>query len=242
MISSASFAHGAGPGVIAPDGCAVDLYAQLPAGREPALIHAAVPGGASILDLGCGAGRIAHPLVDLGHRVVAVDESADMLARVRVAQTRHARIESLDLHEHFDVVLLASHLVNVPDDHVLLSFLTTCARHVNSDGCVLIERHPVSWFDDVVPYEKQVDDVTYLLYDVARPGPDIISATVEYRISECRWTHSFTTRRLDDARLATALAAVGLEVDAVLTDDGSWLRLKPAAELLSVNEPFGPGR
>jgi SAM-dependent methyltransferase len=234
MVSSASFARGAGPGVIAPDGCAVDVYAQLSAGREPALIHAAVPGGASILEVGCGAGsRIRFSILGTGWSPST--KSADMLARVRVARTVHARIESLHLHEHLDVVLLATHLVNVPDDHLLLSFLMTCARHVNSDGCVLIERHPAHWFDDAMPYERRVDDVTYLLYDIARPAPDLMSATVEYRIGDRRWTHSFTTRRLDDARLATALAAVGLELDAVLTDDGSWLRLRLTGELPSAS-------
>ena len=33
--------HGTGPGVITPDGCAVELYARLPAWREPGVVHAA---------------------------------------------------------------------------------------------------------------------------------------------------------------------------------------------------------
>jgi hypothetical protein len=47
---------GAGPGVIAPDGCAVELYALLPSMGEPEIVHAAIPAGASILELGAGAG------------------------------------------------------------------------------------------------------------------------------------------------------------------------------------------
>jgi len=54
---------------------------------EPEIVHAAVPPGASILELGAGAGRVTHPLVALGHPVVAVDESAEMLARIRGAET-----------------------------------------------------------------------------------------------------------------------------------------------------------
>jgi SAM-dependent methyltransferase len=191
------------------------------------VIDAAVPSGSSILELGCGAGRVTHPLVAMGHRVVAVDESADMLAHVRGARPVQATIESLDLDDRFDAVVLGSTLINVPDDDLLAAFLTTCARHVSADGCVLLERHPVGWFDEVAPAQRQVGDVTYLLYDVTHHGSDLVSATVEYRIDGRTWTHEFVTRRLDDARLARTLADAGLRLDAVLTDDGSWLRALP---------------
>ena len=52
---------------------------------------------------------MTHPLVALGHPVVAVDESPEMLARVRGAETVRARIQDLDLGRTFDAVL-ASHL------------------------------------------------------------------------------------------------------------------------------------
>jgi SAM-dependent methyltransferase len=68
-----------------------------------------------VLDLGCGIGRIAEPLTALGHRVVGVDESADMLAHLRRAEPVLSRIDSLDLDERFGGVLLASTLVNTYD-------------------------------------------------------------------------------------------------------------------------------
>lgn len=52
---------GTGPGVITPDGCAVDFYALLPPMGEPEIIAAAAPPGASILELGCGTGRLLGP-------------------------------------------------------------------------------------------------------------------------------------------------------------------------------------
>lgn len=97
--------QGAGPGAITPDGCAVDLYSRLSVGNEPEVIAAAVPAGASLLELGCGAGRVTHPLLERGFAVTAVDESAQMLARVRGARTVQSPIESLDLGETFDVVM-----------------------------------------------------------------------------------------------------------------------------------------
>lgn len=86
-----------GPGAITPDGCAVDLYALLPPGREPEIIHIAAGSAvASILELGSGTGRVTDALVKIGHPVVAVDESPEMLAHVRSAETsgRASRILS----------------------------------------------------------------------------------------------------------------------------------------------------
>jgi 2-polyprenyl-3-methyl-5-hydroxy-6-metoxy-1,4-benzoquinol methylase len=72
---------GTGPGAITNDGCAVDFYALLPAFGEPEIVHGAVPAGATILELGCGTGRILRPLAALGHPVTGVDDSQDMLDR-----------------------------------------------------------------------------------------------------------------------------------------------------------------
>ena len=106
---------GAGPGAITPDGCAVEVYSRLPDLGEAAIVHEATTPGGTILELGSGAGRVTHALLALGHQVVAVDESPDMLSRVRGAETVPARIDGLSLHRTFDAVLLASHLVNAPD-------------------------------------------------------------------------------------------------------------------------------
>ena len=93
---------------IAPDGSPVEVYLRLPPGDEPDIIHAAVPEGAAILELGCGAGRLTRTLVALGHPVVAVDESPEMLSHIRGAEAVLADIETLELKRQFAVVLLAS--------------------------------------------------------------------------------------------------------------------------------------
>jgi SAM-dependent methyltransferase len=216
----------------------VDLYAMVPARDEPAIIDAAAPANASILELGCGAGRVTPRLVALGHVVVGVDESPDMLAHVRGARTVLASIEGLELGELFDVVVLASHLVNVPEDDLLAAFLATCARQVRETGCVVIQRHPVSWFDTVrpsrrtVPASDGVEAITYVLDGISRPAPDLMAATAEYLVGERHWTQTFVARRLDDERLRLALAAVGLRLDdAYLTDDGGWVMAAPVASM-----------
>jgi SAM-dependent methyltransferase len=219
----------------------VELYELLPPGEEPAIVHAAVPPGASILELGAGAGRVTHPLLRLGHPVAAVDESPEMLARIHGAETVSAKIQSLDLGRRFDVVLLASHLVNVPDDALRLRFLRACRRHVLTGGCVLLQRHQPAWFEEAEEGERTVGAVTVGLHDLRRPAPGLLSATVEYRAGGRTWRQWFTARRLDDAALAAALAEAGLAVDAYLTDDRTWVRAVPAAEA-GASVAAAPGR
>jgi SAM-dependent methyltransferase len=74
---------GSGPGDITPDGCAVDLYRRLPVDNEPDVVVAAAPPPATLLELGCGVGRVTRPLVALGYEVTAVDESPADPARRR---------------------------------------------------------------------------------------------------------------------------------------------------------------
>lgn len=219
--------RGSGPGDITPDGCAVELYSLLPTGEAPALIHGAVPAGASVLDLGAGVGRIADPLVELGHPVVAVDESPQMLARVRRAETVCGRIEELQLDQTFDVVLLASHLVNVPDDASRARLLTTCARHVRPGGVVLVERITRAWVDAATDRAGDLGDVRSELTVLGRPEAGVLTARVAYQLGDRRWTQTFTNRGLDDDELADQLARAGLRLDRVLTDDAKWVVARP---------------
>ncbi len=212
--------------MITPDGCSVEFYARMTAMGEPAIVHDAIRPGARILELGCGAGRVTHPLVALGHPVAAVDESAEMLAYVRGAETICARIEDLALGRRFDAVLLASHLINAdPPDRT--AFLAACARHVADDGCVIIEQHPPQWFSAVADAESTRDGIIFRLRDVSLPAPNLVSATVEYVDGDQRWTQTFSATRLEENELADVLADAGLRLDRYLTGDHGWLRAVP---------------
>ncbi|MDG9715247.1 class I SAM-dependent methyltransferase [Streptomyces sp. DH24] len=219
--------EGTGPGAITPDGCAVELYSRLPVGNEPDVITAAVPAGAHILELGCGVGRVTHPLLERGFTVTAVDESAEMLERVRAARTICGPIEKLDLGERFDVVMLASFLVHAGDTEVRRGLLRTCVRHVAEDGCVLIQREGED-FHARVPRER-VDPAGFTVRIVsAEPvGDGVDSVHVEYEFPDAVWTQTFLSRPLTKERFEEALGEAGLRVDRYLTEDGTWVRAVP---------------
>jgi SAM-dependent methyltransferase len=218
---------GTGPGALTPDGCSVEFYAMMPDFGEPQIIHDAVSPGASILELGCGAGRITHRLIELGHLVVGVDESPEMLAHVTDAETVCSPIEDLALGRRFDVVLLPSHLINSPETPVRAALLATCRRHVSDGGCVIIQQHPPEWFATAHESERVVAGVTLRMRDVSRPAPDLVSGTVEYVADDRRWTQTFTAMQLSEPLLAANLAAADLRLDRYLTPNQAWLRALP---------------
>ncbi|MFF0104306.1 class I SAM-dependent methyltransferase [Streptomyces hirsutus] len=216
--------EGTGPGAITPDGCAVELYSRLPVGDEPDIIAAAVPKGASVLELGSGVGRMTHALLERGFGVTAVDESAEMLERVRGARTICGPIERLRLDETFDVVLLASFLVHAGDAEVRRGLLRACVRHLAQGGCVLIQREGEDYHTNV-PRER-VDPAGFTVRIVsAEPVGDGVDAVrAEYVFPDAVWTQTFRSRPLTKEQFEEALEEEGLRVDRYLTEDGMWVR------------------
>lgn len=218
-------AGGAGKaaGACAPDGSPVELYARLAAGDEPGIIHHAVAPGARLLELGCGAGRIAHALMELGHPVVAVDNSPEMLEHVHGAERVLADIRELDLGRTFAGVVLASNLVNCVDAATRAAMLACCRRHVAPDGCVLVQRLAP---DGVLTIEEGAwmrGAWRFHLTSLVRRG-NVFAATMMYELGERRWLHSFEAEMLRDEETDAALAAAGLRRAAFLDDKRAWVK------------------
>lgn len=201
---------------VAPDGSPVELYALLPDRGEGDLVARAVKQGGSILELGCGTGRITRQLVARGYRVTAVDESADMLALVRGAETVHARIESLALGRRFDAALLASNLVSAPPPQ-RLAFLETCRDHSN---VVVIEALPLGW----TPNEtvSTLGEVSTRLV-VERVENGTVHGVVDYEAGDKSWRHEFAMHGFaDEHELGAALGEAGLRLDHWLDRARGW--------------------
>lgn len=215
-------------GPMAPDGSPVELFQRLPAGSAPQLIHDAIPDGANILELGAGAGRITRPLIGLGHEVVAVDESPDMLAYIHGAETVQCRIEELALDRRFDVVLLMSHLIENPDRELCQQFLKTCRAHVADSGSVLLQRDPPDRNYHAEPLRRTMPDgSTISMRDLDQSSSGVVSFTLDYQIDGSTWTQAVVTRRISDKSLDDMLAAADLEIDSYLTPSRTWIRARP---------------
>lgn len=219
---------GTGPGEITRDGCAVELYARLSGNGETDIIVSAVPPGATVLELGAGAGRMTRPLVAAGLRVTAVDESEAMLAHIGdTAPTVHAAIEELDLGRRFDAVTLTSFLVNTADDAHRARLLRACARHTAPGGCVVIQREREGLHDDLSPGDSWTrGDVTITVVSMEPLGDGVSRNCIAYDRGDGRWTQTFFSQHLPEPRFEAALAGAGLVVDAYLTDDRTWVRAR----------------
>lgn len=219
---------GTGPGEITPDGCAVELYRRLAVNDEPDVIAAAVPAGSSILELGSGAGRVTHPLIERGFDVTAVDESARMLEQVRGARTVCGPIESLDLgDETFDVVMLASFLVHAGDRRVREGLLRTCRRYVRDGGVVLIRREAEDSRAGLPRERVHPAGYTVGIVSAEPVGDGVDSVLCGYEFPDARWTQTFLSRPLSKERFEGCLEAAGLRVDRCLTEDRAWVRAVP---------------
>ncbi|MEU6225874.1 class I SAM-dependent methyltransferase [Streptomyces sp. NPDC047042] len=216
--------EGTGPGAITPDGCAVELYSRLPIGDEPDIIAAAVPADTHILELGSGVGRMTHPLLERGFTVTAVDESAEMLERVRGARTICSPIEDLELDEKFDVVLLASFLVHAGDVEVRRGLLRTCVRHLAEGGRVLIQREGADYHTNLPRERVGPAGSTIRLVSSEPVGDGVHSVHAEYAFPDATWTQTFLARPLTPEQFEEALGEAGLRVDRYVTEDGVWVR------------------
>lgn len=215
--------EGSGPGPRSIDGCSVELWKQLKPGMEPETIASVVPAGGTILELGAGVGRITHPLQALGYRVTAVDNSAEMLAEIRGAETILGDIEDLNLARRFDAVLLCSCLIHAPGSAARQALLATCRRHLSPGGIVLIQRHRESF-----PGDRQVgqsfegDGIRDHIDAIRWDGP-LVHMTLRHETAIGTWTHSFTFEPLDREKLDQALNTADLRLDRFLDPAQTWI-------------------
>ncbi|MCD4532825.1 class I SAM-dependent methyltransferase [Nocardioides sp. cx-169] len=108
---------------------------------EAALVGALVQPPARVLDAGCGTGRTAVRLQELGYAVVGVDVDATMLREARAAAPeldwREGDLATLDLGETFDLVLLAGNVIPLLEPATLLAAAARLAAHAVPGGLVV---------------------------------------------------------------------------------------------------------
>lgn len=111
---------------------------------------------ATVLDAGCGTGRVAIELARRGIEVVGVDADASMLETARsrgpaVTWVR-ADVADLDLGRRFDVVVMAGNVPLFTPPGTTGALVGGCARHVVDDGVLVAgfqlgPRYPIEQYD-----------------------------------------------------------------------------------------------
>jgi SAM-dependent methyltransferase len=213
--------QGFGRGPKTRDGCSVELYLRTPYCGEVELFQPWIPAGSSVLELGCGVGRITRVLLARGYRVTAVDNSPEMLAHVPSQASRVcADIEALSLEANFDAVIFASCLINIPDAAIRAAQLAKCREHLNPDGQLIFERYDPSWLADVqVGLLGKVGDIQMQVDAVERDGRNVYLC-LRYRDRSEHWLHCFTDTILTDDDVNSCLSSAGFAAPAWI--DSRW--------------------
>ena len=106
---------------------------------EVALVQTYAP--RSVLDAGCGTGRVAAELARRGVAAVGVDSDPEMIdaARAKSPDLRWilSDLAELALPDRFDAVVLAGNVVPYVDADRRAAAVTACARHLAPGGVLI---------------------------------------------------------------------------------------------------------
>ena len=105
---------------------------------EAAFCAALLPAGGSVLDAGCGTGRVAIELSSRGYACTGVDVSASMLATARASapelQWVEADLSTLDLGRSFDLVVAAGNVIPLVAPGTEAEVVRRLAAHLQPGG------------------------------------------------------------------------------------------------------------
>ena len=204
-----------------------DAYYLALAGDEPK----------TILDMGCGTGRLAVALAERGHRVTGADPSEGMMkvARNRASAERVRWVDSdaanLALEARFDLIIMTGHVFQVflEDDDVRAT-LRALRRHLAPGGRLAFEtRNPLveewrDWIPSLTRETIQVPGIgaVEMHYDIADASSAFVTFETHFRFSASDIVIAPTTLRfVSRDELAAFLAEAGFTE---ITWFGNWDR------------------
>ncbi len=153
---------------------------------EARFVDAMVPRRARILDAGCGPGRVAGRLAELGHDVVGVDIDPVLIAAAeqdhpgptwRVGDLAELDLPAAGIHEGFDVVVCAGNVLPFLDPDTRRPALGRLGAHLRPAGRIAVgfgagrDYSIDDFFDDVHDVGLLVD-LKLSTWDLRPFGPD----------------------------------------------------------------------
>jgi SAM-dependent methyltransferase len=109
---------------------------------EAAMCTDLVPPGSRVLDAGCGTGRVAVRLAELGYRCVGVDTDSSMLEQARAASgdvtwLRADLAEPLEFPDPFELVVAAGNVIPLLAAGTELPVLSNLASYLVPEGLLV---------------------------------------------------------------------------------------------------------
>jgi SAM-dependent methyltransferase len=152
------------------------------------LIRGAHPTARTVLDLGCGTGRHAGLLQNLGYDICGVDMSAAMLAEARRTQpaiTFHqGDARSFRLDQTFDAVVSLFHVASYQTTNRDFAAYLQTAKSLMAPGGVFIFDFwygPAVLADPPAVRVKRLEDGQHKVTRIAEPDHDRLRNTVDVR-------------------------------------------------------------
>lgn len=182
----------------------------------------------SVLDLGCGTGRHARKLLDLGLEVVGVERSAEMATRAREIDgltVIDGDIRTVVIERDFDAVLALFHVVSYQTTTKdLIATFSTAARHLREGGLFVFD----VWSTAAVMAQgpetrvREVSDGRVDVVRTARPMEDaqrsIVKVHYEFQVTKRAtgvrkvFHETHTMRHLTEGEIQLLAHVSGLEL------------------------------
>jgi SAM-dependent methyltransferase len=209
------------------------------------LAHRAGLSGRRLLDVGCGTGSSAQPMLARGYEVVGVDVSPGMLSLARDKLGPDVRLEVADMRRlpvlgAFDLVWSVADGVNCLAAGELVPVFEGFARNLAPDGLVVFDVDTLASFRMlyssliVVPGEDRVVVLHGQESAELQPGASAVAHVDCLELDSPPWwrrTRSVHRQHHHPpAVLERALGAAGLETVAVWGTDGAGASERPLDE------------
>lgn len=198
----------------------------------------------TVLDMGCGTGRLARALAAGGHRVTGADPADAMLDIARQREgcdaVRWVRTDAagLSLETRFDLVILTGHVFQVfLEDAEVRTALRVLSRHLAPGGRLAFEtRNPaVREWEEWTPAETherlEVPDLgtVDVHYDIASVSGGLVTFETHFRFADgAHVVAPSTLRFMDQSALAAFLAEAGF-TEVVWYGDWDRSRFRPTS-------------